>query len=87
MKEAHLIYNGVLKVYVFYDSRTKSDHFRTEFWHPKLLNRDVLDVWKKKGAKQLSDKLDEKVKEILKNHKPVPLSEEAIGRMQEILDS
>ncbi len=31
MKEAHLVYNKLLNLYVFYDSRTKSDHFRTDF--------------------------------------------------------
>ena len=63
------------------------ENFRNEFWQTDLLNRDMLDSWRDKGEKTLGDKLKEKVKSILENHEPEPLSEEVISKLKEILGS
>ena len=62
-------------------------HFRAEFWEGKLVNRDVLDIWTKKGKKQLGEKLKASVHEILAKHKAIALSEDKIHRMENILNS
>jgi len=59
-------------------------HFK-EIWYPKLINRDTYENWVRDGSKSLGEVLNEKVKWILGNHKPEPLSEEVKGKIKEIL--
>ena len=60
-------------------------HFR-EIWYSKLINRDIYENWVRDGSKPLGKVLNEKVKWILENHKPEPLSEEVKGKIKEILE-
>ena len=60
-------------------------HFK-EIWYPKLINRDTYENWVRDGSKPLGKVLNEKVKWILENHKPEPLSEEVKGKIKEILE-
>ncbi len=60
-------------------------HFK-ETWYPKLINRDTYENWVQNGSKPLGKVLNEKVKWILENHKPEPLSEEVKGKIKEILE-
>lgn len=60
-------------------------HFR-EIWYPKLINRGNYENWLRDGSKPLSKVLNEKVKWILKNHKPEPLSDEVKRKIKEILE-
>ena len=49
------------------------EHMRDEGFMPELSNRETYDEWKKEGEKSLSQKANEKVREILKNFQPGPL--------------
>jgi len=60
-------------------------HFRKEHWRPNLLDRQLYDLWIKDGGKTLGERLNEKVKCILTNHKPVPLSEHKQRRISLLL--
>jgi len=60
-------------------------HFK-EIWYPKLINRDTYGNWVRDGSRPLGKVLNEKVKWILENHKPEPLSEEVKGKIKEILE-
>jgi trimethylamine--corrinoid protein Co-methyltransferase len=40
-------------------------HFRTEFWEPRLSNRDSLAGWQQKGSPAISERAGKAVKEIL----------------------
>ena len=51
------------------------DHFMREHWRPTLFNRENLPNWIKKGKKTVDQKLIAKALEILKTHKPEPLTE------------
>ena len=46
-----------------------------DFWYPNLLDRSIRSTWLKKGAMTLGDRLNSRVKEILKEHQPEPLDE------------
>ena len=41
------------------------EHFRTAFYQPSLFNRDNFDLWQADGSKQISQKANQKYKEIL----------------------
>ncbi|GAH76946.1 unnamed protein product [marine sediment metagenome] len=61
-------------------------HLRGSHWHPKLLNRKNFQDWEREGKKTLGDKLDEKVKDILKEHIPEPLSEGIKRKVNRIIE-
>jgi len=44
------------------------DHWKTEFWNPKLLNRSAWDVWSQAGQKTMLDRAVEKQEKILREH-------------------
>jgi len=60
------------------------NHFRTEFWFPFLSNRERLESWEEQGRKTMREKLDEKVRDILANHRPKPLSPEVIKEIEKL---
>jgi trimethylamine--corrinoid protein Co-methyltransferase len=60
-------------------------HFREEFWFPEFINRDNLSLWQEKGRSQLIQRLNEKAKQILQNHKPTPLPDDIRKRISRSL--
>ncbi len=51
-----------------------SKHFKEEIWISQMLDRQNYEGWKSEGGKTLKAKADEKVRWILENHEPKPLS-------------
>jgi len=62
-------------------------NFKQQFWFPRLLDRSRWEDWVNAGKKSLGDRVQEKLNEILDTHKPVPISEEAQVKIQEILEA
>jgi trimethylamine--corrinoid protein Co-methyltransferase len=60
-------------------------HMRSEFWRPRLLNRDPLETWQNKGAKPLRVRLNERVREILSAPGAEPLPQETRTRLAGII--
>ena len=60
-------------------------HFKS-IWYPNLINRENYETWEAGGSKRLGQVLNEKVKWILENHTPEPLSKELRHDIQVILD-
>jgi trimethylamine---corrinoid protein Co-methyltransferase len=56
-----------------------------EFWYPGLLDRSIRSTWLKNGARPLGQRLNGRVKEILKEHKPQPLEKDVRQRIDEVL--
>jgi trimethylamine--corrinoid protein Co-methyltransferase len=52
----------------FLDKDHTFEHFRAAFYHPFLFNRDYFDLWQADGSKQISQKANQKFKEILAEH-------------------
>ncbi len=61
------------------------DHFKDEFWLPKILNKHRYDTWKLNGGLTLGEKAVAKAKELLENHKPVPLPIEISEKLTDIV--
>jgi trimethylamine--corrinoid protein Co-methyltransferase len=55
-----------------------------DFWYPNLLDRSIRSTWLKKGAMTLGDRLNIRVKEILKEHQPEPLDKNVKQKINQI---
>lgn len=60
-------------------------HFRRELWIPEFISRENLNSWIEKGRPELNNKLNKKVKKILQEHSPAPLSNEILNQITNIL--
>jgi trimethylamine---corrinoid protein Co-methyltransferase len=60
------------------------DRFR-DFWYPSLLDRSIRSTWLRKGAASLGERLNAKVKEIIRDYRPEPLEEGLVKQVHEIL--
>lgn len=59
-------------------------HFR-DFWYPSLFDRGRRQPWLEAGASTLGQRLNAKVREIIKEHRPKPLAADKKEKVQEIL--
>ena len=57
-----------------------------DFWYPDLLSREIRETWLERGATTLGERLNEKVKAIIKEHQPEPLAAEKKEKVQEVLE-
>lgn len=69
----------------FLTSEHTLKHFKEEIWKPEYLDRQNYDGWHKSGEKSLDEVLNEKVKWILENHQPEPLSQSIRQAIKEIV--
>lgn len=58
------------------------DNFRKETWYPDLFDRNNYDKWEKQGKKTLHQRATEKAKKLLENHKPLPLKDDVLRKIQ-----
>lgn len=58
-----------------------------DFWYPDLMSREIRETWLERGGTTLGERLNEKVKTILKEHQPEPLEPEKKERLREIVPS
>jgi trimethylamine---corrinoid protein Co-methyltransferase len=68
----------------FLNSDQTLNRFR-DFWYPTLLDRSIRSTWLRKGATTLGNRLNAKVKEIIKDHKPEPMNKSVVKQVHEIL--
>ena len=69
----------------FLDDDHTLDHFK-ENWQPDLTNRKTHEDWNSQGAKSMGQLAKEKIKNILKNHRPTPLPTEVDAEIERILE-
>ncbi|MFW6138826.1 MAG: trimethylamine methyltransferase family protein [Spirochaetota bacterium] len=50
-------------------------HFKTQHWHPLLMDRSEHRRWSNAGSKTLAQRTNDKVKKILEEHQPGPLDQ------------
>ena len=58
----------------FIDTDFTAENFRKELWFPKLFDRNYYQAWMDNKALSMEDRCRQKKEEILKNHKPEPVS-------------
>ncbi len=61
-------------------------YFKTETWYPELFRRDIYDNWVMGGKKTLTQRANEKVKDILENYEPEPLPKDVQKKLKEIIE-
>jgi len=61
-------------------------HMRTAQSNPKLMNRKMRHSWVETGSKNLTEVAHEEAINILKNHKPEPLSKEVASKLKSIIE-
>ena len=62
------------------------DHYK-ENWEPGITDRNTHSNWKMLHGNTMKDRAKLKVKDIIKNHKPEPISEDSDKKINEILNS
>jgi len=60
------------------------DHFRKELWRPAVLTRQHYTNWEKDGAKDMYQRIQEKLKDIIENHQVPPLPDKTLAALQDI---
>ena len=60
-------------------------HLRSNRFRPKLVTRTARSNWQNEGSKTMQDRAVEKVKSILENHRPLPLSEKVEREVEELV--
>ncbi|MFB0546935.1 MAG: trimethylamine methyltransferase family protein [Anaerolineae bacterium] len=60
-------------------------HFKTDFWFPKLMDRQRWGDWELMGKKRMRDRVQERLDKILASHEPTPVSEETKKTIKEVL--
>lgn len=60
--------------------------FRKETWLPTLISRQRYDDWKASGGKTLTQRANEKVKDILENYQPDPLPADVVKKIHGIVE-
>jgi trimethylamine--corrinoid protein Co-methyltransferase len=56
-----------------------------DFWYPELLSREIRQTWLERGGTRLGQRLNGKVKAILKEYRSEPLARETREQLQGIL--
>ncbi|GFP32023.1 trimethylamine---corrinoid protein Co-methyltransferase [Candidatus Hakubella thermalkaliphila] len=60
-------------------------HFRKEAWYPRLLDRRMYLDWVGGGSLTLAQRVNKKTREVLESHQPVPLPQDVLEGIDEIL--
>ncbi len=60
-------------------------HFREEIWEPHTFIRYMWDQWEAKGKKSCFDLAKNRVHDVLAQHQPAPLPDDACVKMNEII--
>lgn len=70
---------------VFLTHRHTLKRFRKEHWFPTIIDRWKEEAWIERGSKSLYQRANEKVRNIVASHVPVPLSGEVRLRLEGII--
>ncbi|MGD2271626.1 MAG: trimethylamine methyltransferase family protein, partial [Desulfobacterales bacterium] len=60
------------------------EHFRNELWRYNLLTHQSREKWEDEGSKDMAQRIQEKLKEILDSHKIPPLPARTIAALHKI---
>ena len=71
----------------FLGSKHTKRHVRALQWKPTILNRGTQTKWEDEGSLSLTDKANLKVRDIMANHKPEPLSAEMKATIDGMVDA
>jgi trimethylamine--corrinoid protein Co-methyltransferase len=61
------------------------EHYRTDFWFPRLIDRSNYETWLDGGKKTLGDRVTEKMNHILETHEPAPIDDSVMKELKRII--
>lgn len=61
------------------------DHFKEASWTPSLMDRQVRESWESDGGKTLQERANERAKEIIADHEPEELEDEAKAKIDKVI--
>jgi trimethylamine--corrinoid protein Co-methyltransferase len=61
------------------------NHFKSEFWFPRLYDRNRWEDWQAAGSPTLGDRVQERLNEILDTQQPSPLAPEVQAQIEAVL--
>ena len=61
-------------------------HFKSEFWYPKVVDRQDFENWDMSGRLTMKDRVIARVQHILATHKPSPIKPETEQVIQKVLE-
>jgi len=59
-------------------------HFRNELWRSDLLTRQPYETWKAEGSKDLSQRIQERLTDIVETHEVAPLADRVSNSLEKI---
>jgi trimethylamine--corrinoid protein Co-methyltransferase len=59
-------------------------HFRQQLWIPTLMTRQPYDIWRQNGSKDMSVRVQEKVRKILETHKVLALPDNTLAALEKL---
>jgi trimethylamine--corrinoid protein Co-methyltransferase len=59
-------------------------HFRKELWVPTLMSRQPYGIWQQEGSKDMGERVQEQVKEILDTHKVSPMPDKTLSALEKL---
>jgi trimethylamine---corrinoid protein Co-methyltransferase len=59
-------------------------HFRKEHWIPSLMARQKYETWKQEGQKTMGKRVQEKIRQILENHRLPSLADSVLGELDRL---
>ncbi len=68
----------------FLDQNHTYDHFKNELWMPGLMTRSAGEDWQSQGAKDMATRIQEKLEDIVKNHKAPSLPDKTLAALKTI---
>ena len=71
----------------FLGAKHTKRHVRALQWRPTILNRSTQTKWEDEGSLDLTDKANRKVRTIMAEHKPEPLSAEMKAKIDGLVDA
>jgi trimethylamine--corrinoid protein Co-methyltransferase len=70
----------------FLSTKETARRCRTELWRPSMMDRNAWAKWQATGALTMQDRVKIRLQDILKNHQPVPLSDETLKKIGVLLE-
>lgn len=68
----------------FLDQDHTYNHFKSELWVPRLMTRSAYSDWQEQGAKDMAARIQEKLEDIVKNHKAPDLPAKSLTTLKSI---
>ena len=70
----------------FLQQRHTMEHFRQELWRPNIFTRKPMEAWKRDGARNTEQRVQEEIRRIVETHRPEPLADKVLSELERIRD-